>query len=113
MPFCPQCRYEYNENIKTCPDCRIPLVSHLSEDHNHDEGVELVALHALPGVIYGEMVKESLEKAGIRCVLKTDVVSTGLLARGALGVGQECQIYVNKKDEKRAENILHAMMDHI
>ena len=113
MPFCPLCRYEYSDEITTCPDCHASLVSNLPEAPDPDKDIELAPLHALPGVIYGEMVKEVLEKAGIQCVLKTDVMSTGLLARGALGVGQECQLFVNKKDIKHAENILHTMMDHI
>lgn len=42
MPFCPNCRYEYNPDVSKCPDCNVLLVSSLddeayddfNEDHN-------------------------------------------------------------------------------
>jgi len=27
MPFCPQCRYEYRDSVKTCPECKLDLVA--------------------------------------------------------------------------------------
>lgn len=29
MPWCPSCKYEYEEGVRDCPDCRIPLVEEL------------------------------------------------------------------------------------
>ena len=29
MPFCPQCRYEYREGLKICPECDVKLVDEL------------------------------------------------------------------------------------
>ena len=29
MPFCPECRYEYLSNAKTCPECKVDLVDQL------------------------------------------------------------------------------------
>jgi hypothetical protein len=113
MPYCPRCHYEYTDKVKICPDCKLKLVAELSSEIRPEGDVDLIPLHPLPGQIYGEMVKEALEKAGIHCVLISDPLSTGLLTKGANGVGQECQILVEKKEKKRAESILHTMMDHI
>lgn len=33
MPFCPNCRYEYLEGIKVCPDCNLPLVPELIDEN--------------------------------------------------------------------------------
>ncbi len=35
--FCPKCGYEYEENIKVCPDCNIPLVEKLDNKKSEEE----------------------------------------------------------------------------
>jgi len=111
MPYCPDCKAEYIEGIVECPDCRVALVEQLPiEEHKE---VDLVGLHPLPGIVYAEMVKEALERAGIACVIKSDTMIAAGFVRGANSSGQECQIYVDKKDKRRAETILHTMLDHI
>ena len=32
MPFCPKCRDEFQDWVKRCPDCDLPLVEKLAED---------------------------------------------------------------------------------
>lgn len=32
MPFCPECKYEYVETVRRCPDCDVDLVDRLSEE---------------------------------------------------------------------------------
>ena len=81
------------------------------ENNKNDE--ELVGLHNLPGIVYAEMVKEALEKQGIKSIIKPDVMSSGLQAKGAHVVGDACRIYVFKKDVEKAQEILETMMDHI
>ena len=111
MPYCPDCREEYIVGIIECPDCRVALVDQLPiEEHKE---VDLVGLHPLPGIVYAEMVKEALEKSGIACVIKSDPMTAAGFIRGANAAGEECQIYVDKKDKRRAETILHTMLDHI
>ncbi len=111
MPYCPLCGYEYKKEVKVCPDCQRPLVKNLEEKPVKD--TQLVSIYSLPGLVYAEMVKEALEKAGIRCIIKSDVVTSGLLSKGAETVGGSCQILVDKKNKTKALGILHNMVDHI
>ena len=114
MPFCPECRYEYVPGIVKCPDCDVKLVAKLPEEKSGDPSEkEYVELYPLPGQIYAEMVKEALDKQGIQCILIPDMISSGLLAKGATISGNQVRIRVFKKDRNKAEEILHTMMDHI
>jgi hypothetical protein len=112
MPFCPQCRYEYDSDIQECPDCHKLLVPVLPSEPTLEE-MDLVGLRSVPGLVYAEMVKEALEKAGIQCIIKSDLLTSGYLSKGANAVGDNSQIFVKKKDKKRAENILVSIVDHI
>ncbi len=114
MPWCPNCHYEYVDEVKECPDCNIALVDSLPEEKQEAlNEEEYVGLYSLPSQLYAEMVQEALEKEGIRSLLKTDVISGGLLVKGTDVAGNRCQLFVMKKDRKKAEIILHTMMDHI
>jgi len=113
MPYCPECGYEYEEGVTTCHDCHRTLVAEMPEQLPKKDDIQLVPLHSLPGIVYAEMVKEALEKAGIKCIIRSDAITSGLLAKGADAAGDECQILVDKKDKKRAEVILYTMLDHI
>lgn len=114
MPFCPECRYEYVEGHTECPDCQVALVDSLPERETGDPSEkEYVELHPLPGQVYADMVKEVFDKEGIPCVLIPDVISTGLLVKGTDIAGNQVRIRVYKNDQKKAEEILHSMMDHI
>jgi hypothetical protein len=113
MPFCPHCRYEYEAGVSECPDCLVKLVVELLEEVIVPvEEEEYVELHTLPGKVYAEMVQEVLEKEGIECVIKTDVLASGLLADSAHVAGSECRILVLKRHQKQAAKILNDMMDH-
>ncbi len=63
MPFCPNCKYEYNKDIKECPDCGAPLIDKLPEESFEDS--EYVPLRSLPSRLYAEMLAEALKKEGI------------------------------------------------
>lgn len=58
MPFCPNCRYEYLEGIKICPDCNLPLVPELIDE-------DWVVVYTSDQEYDVQMMKDSLESAGI------------------------------------------------
>lgn len=109
MSKCPNCKRSFSDDSRECPHCQTVLEHSLTEDQ--EEG--FIGLYSLPGEVYAEMVKEVLENEGITCILKQDVVGTSLLVKGTNISGGSYQLFVKKKDQKRAQNILHGMMDHI
>ncbi|MBN2413866.1 DUF2007 domain-containing protein [candidate division KSB1 bacterium] len=85
----------------------------MDEQKNNQNDEELIGLSNLPGIVYAEMVKEALERQGIKSIIKPDVMSSGLQAKGAHITGDSCRIFVFKKDAEKAQEILETMMDHI
>jgi hypothetical protein len=73
----------------------------------------MVALHPLPSKLYAEMVKEVLEKRGIPCLMKTDLLSSAFGSEGPSAVGTQATIYVPEDRREESEEILHQMMNHI
>ena len=70
MPFCPQCRSEFNEGILICTDCGTDLVAELSLD----AGVEYVdwkIVQSVSSEILGNILKGVLENGGIETVLRS------------------------------------------
>jgi hypothetical protein len=114
MPFCPQCSYEYVGGAAECPDCKQALVAQKpSEKPDDTSDLDLEEIYTLPGLTYAEMVKEALEKEGIQCMLKTDVLTASHLNMGVGTFGTDARVLVKKEDAKKALKILHTMMDHI
>jgi uncharacterized Zn finger protein (UPF0148 family) len=58
MPICPNCRYEYKEGIRVCPDCGMQLVDVLNE-------VEWVVVYTSDKEYEVQMMKDELESADI------------------------------------------------
>lgn len=108
MPFCPQCRSEYLQEVEECSHCRIPLVNVLEEE----ERSQFVLLHTFPSIVYAEMVKEALEDSGIPCLMKSDMLTSAIGAKGG-GVGSRVRIYVPEDRVRESDEIMDQMLDHI
>ena len=71
MPFCPNCKFEYEPEVATCPDCGAALVEALPESTAPDTGDDkFVLLRDLPSRLYAQMLEEVLEDQGIPCIIK-------------------------------------------
>jgi len=77
MPFCPQCRYEYEIGIRQCPDCGAKLVDRLPEKTDDIPGERVykdwIPLASLTSQQMAEMVLESLRVKDIPAVIHSGV----------------------------------------
>lgn len=123
MGFCPQCRYEYNPGVRTCPDCGTDLVDELPSDNKisvkkfpHEEtssNIRFVPLPNLPGRIYTEMVKEVLDQKGIPCYIQAESVGGVLRTAGTGFPSSSTMLYVPEDKLEECIQIQHQMLDHI
>ena len=68
MPYCPQCKMEYNEGVKTCSDCGVELVDWLPGESDTEEETKYedwVAIAKLTSHQYTEMILEVWRNEGI------------------------------------------------
>jgi hypothetical protein len=109
MPYCPQCRDEFQDWVKDCPDCKIPLVAELPPQSEHEQVDEpLVYVATAPNESVASMWSGILEEHGIRCVLK------GANLRAAMyyfTYNMTCQIHVSASQAERAKEILSPFLE--
>jgi hypothetical protein len=105
MPFCPKCRYEYNPEVKECPDCGEKLVASLGPDPNQGELFDTVVLYKVPDEITGLALRSFLLDAGIEAVLQDMQASFyGSVLTGMQGYWGK--VIVAKEQESRARELL-------
>lgn len=68
MPYCPDCKTEYETGIETCADCGAYLVDELSEEH-HLESKDLELVYTCSELIEAEMIKANLESIELNVTL--------------------------------------------
>lgn len=112
MPFCPQCRSEYEAETERCPDCGLSLVEELADMEDQGEVGNFVLLHVFPNVVYAEMVRETLENRGIPCLVKADML-TSAYGSGGGGVATRVRIFVPENRRTESDDIMNQMLDHI
>lgn len=87
MPYCPECRYEYREGVKRCPDCDMALVAELpkqSPSADPDLYRDWVPIVHFTSQIYADMIREAFEKKQIPAVIYSSAGYFGLT--GQMGV---------------------------
>ena len=113
MPFCPNCKAEYNAGVKECSDCNVPLVQKLPEEPKEELGpIKYKLLRNLPSRLYAEMLKESLQNSGISAVIKGDDIGI-MLGSYSTTSPVEISLWVPEEDWENADRIADGMLDHI
>ena len=112
MPFCPDCRYEYQPGVSECPDCRKRLVEKLAVDPPPGN-IRFVPLPDLPGRVYAEMVKGALEQRGIPSYVRSDGATDGFSAVGTMILDKGFKLYVPENRLDECLDIQRQMMDPI
>jgi len=105
MAFCPNCEAEYRAEVTVCPDCELDLVPELTpETRVHDLGeADPVRLQSFSNSAEAEMVRETLEKNGIRAF-----VEGGDFAVIPSSFSQEVVVMVDERDLPRAIEVYEA-----
>ncbi len=68
MPYCPKCREEFREGVKTCPDCGVELVAELPRPEEEEGPAEQAVFVATSGPHVAERVERACRTAGIPCM---------------------------------------------
>ncbi len=111
--FCPKCRYEYTDRVYVCPDCNLELVTQLPlENEEPISSTRFVPLPNLPGRVYAEMVKGTLEKENIPCYIQAAGIGNAYQFSGTMPL-EGVQLYVPEDQLEVCIKIQHNMMDHI
>ena len=118
MPYCPRCRDEFREHVKSCPDCGVALVEESppqvrpSERHPSQGREPLVRIATAPNEPLSQFWTAILEDNGIRCLVKPETSSgvpmpiiSGVIPSNFL----QFDIYVSGADAKKAREILDGL----
>ena len=108
MPYCPECRDEFQDWVKVCPDCRValveklpPLPKPLTKRKKRDE--PLVHITTAPSEMIAGMWSGILKEQGIGCLLKGSELKAAMYS---LTYNQPCEIYVLAPEAEKAKEIL-------
>ena len=102
MPFCPECRDEFQDWVTVCPDCKVALVSELKDIPEPE--LYIVHIATAPNEAIAGFWAGILEYNRIPCLLKTDNLRP---AQYSLLFNQYHRIYVLKSAKTAAKRLLH------
>ena len=107
--ICPQCNAEYLSHIKTCGDCKNPLVNASNIDLPIVE-MKWIPLPIIKGKIYADMVIDLLNQDSIPHYVKMDWISSAYLVEAASLPNQVIRIFVSKGHLKKASSITDSIL---
>lgn len=102
MPFCPDCRTEYVIGAARCADCGAALVDRLPPLPSPGD-VHWAELPSFLSEPLAQMVREELERQGIRTMVKRDVFVSAIGSQGSV-------IFVPQENYRQAVEIRKAMV---
>ena len=101
MPYCPDCKEEYRQEIKTCPTCDVALV-----DSVLDEGDQVAELAVACTVIQEDkahIIRGFLESEGVACQLENISFHMEPIPAGEL---TKVRLWTRKEDVEQARNLI-------
>jgi len=101
MPYCPECRDEFEEWVKVCPDCNVALVEELPPQPVHEDMDEsLVHIATAPGEPIANMWSGILEEHGIQCLLKGGNLGAAMYA-STLNLPYKVYVLASQADDAK------------
>jgi hypothetical protein len=99
MPFCPECKSEYEEGILKCSDCGVKLVPQLEEEQvkTHLPNGNYTLVYVSNQIIDVDMIKANLDGAGIESYILNQSDSNNLDA-----TRQNAKLFVKAEDAEDA-----------
>jgi len=113
MPFCPNCKYEYEQGVAICPDCGEDLVESLPEPEALQEPIKHVFLRDVPSRLYAEMLKGALQNQGISCVVKGDDIGIMLGTYSTSQAPMRISVWVDRNQLFQAKRIAEQILGDI
>jgi hypothetical protein len=102
MPFCPECKAEYQAGVQMCPDCQVELVP----ERPPEDAVEYIdweAVREVPNEMVGNMIKGVLEGEGIEALVRPYEIG----ALGGVRLESEWgEVFVHRDDLEQARQIV-------
>jgi hypothetical protein len=105
MPFCPKCRVEYIEGIKTCEECETNLIETLPQAlEGSGRDVDLVEVWRTQGEVEAQLIASLLDSHGIQSMFSGESLrlTHGLTVDGLALV----KILVRPEDTKLACDVI-------
>ena len=105
MPFCPNCRNEFQDWVEICPDCKVALVDELPDlpPKLKNPVDPIMYIGTAPNEPIAYMWAGILEDNGIKCLIKQANLRAAMYS---LIINHYCTIHVNKSTALRARRIL-------
>jgi hypothetical protein len=108
MPYCPQCRREFMEQVGVCPDCGTGLVDSPAPPEGEGGRGPLVQVAVAPNYVIASLWASVLEEEGIHCLVRG---SDLMAAMYMLPMNATHQLYVVESQAEQAKEILDSLTE--
>jgi hypothetical protein len=103
MPYCPNCKDQYPETVKACPECGAKLVEELPFQAVPAEGETWVEIASTGTEDEARLIQGFLDAEGIPAQIENVKFNVEPVNFGAMG---DIRVYVGADDEQRAQQLL-------
>jgi len=110
MPFCPECRDEFEDWVEVCPDCEVSLVEKLPllTESKGKTDEPLVQIATAPNEPIAKMWSDVLAENNIHCLLKGGNLGAAMYIPAMI---LPHKIFVVESETERAKELLAPFLE--